>query len=184
MSIVAERRARLGRIVGGVLRQAVHDARADGVRLLEASWPEAELAHEWCVAALGADRVSTGTNVGVWLGVHPVCKTALLLGEVPAAELLPLGDLYASEVRQLAGGWSPSARIRQLSAQAGGDDALDGALRRWAEDRVAAARAVAALPGPAALDVAEAIELGRFARARVGLVPKLTTRTLGIDFWE
>ncbi|HEX5871702.1 MAG TPA: hypothetical protein VFY65_14845, partial [Longimicrobium sp.] len=46
------------------------------------------------------------------LAAHPASKTALLLGgELPPEPLLPLGDLWATDVQALAGGWSSSPDI-------------------------------------------------------------------------
>lgn len=178
------RMARLGRIVGGVVRQAVEDAGAAGVRLLEADSPEGMLAASWLRDALGEGRVFTGAVEARVLRAHPASKTALLLGELPDAELLPLGDVWASEVASLAGDWSAPDAVRALAAAAGDVAALDQALRRWTDGREELAAALADLPPEAAERVAQALGQQRWRRWRPGLVPKLTARTLGIDLWD
>ena len=115
---------------------------------------------------------------------HPANKTALLLAaSVPPEPLLPLGDLYASEVEQLAGSWSAPPEVAALADAAGGIARLDAALREYVDRRRPAEAALASLPEAARAAVLDALETGRFARRRVGLVPKLTTRTLGVDYF-
>lgn len=178
------RRARLGRIIGGVVRQAVADARAAGVRILEADSPEGRLLGEWCREVLGDGRVFTGHVEARAVHAHPATKTALLLDEPPPAPLLPLGDLYASEVAELTGDWSGSDAVRELAGLAGGIGALDGVLRAWADERRPLAAALAPIGAEAAAAVAAAVQAQRWRRWRLGLVPKLGGRTLGIDLWE
>jgi len=180
-----DRRARIGRIIGAVVAQAVRDAGADGVVVAEAESPEGGLLYEWCEAAIGADRLSARPEPGRWLTAHPGNKTALLLDQVPAATLLPLGDLYASEIAALTGGaWSAPEPVLRLATLAGDVALLDAALRRWAEERRPLAEALAGLPAAAAAELGEALRLNRMARRYYGLVPKLGGRTLGIDLWE
>lgn len=215
------RMERIGFIVGGVIRQAVRDAGARGVAVLDDASPEARLALAWSVAALGADAVITvpvpdsaavdgfralglappdvprdrlvaelhraaGRLVAAdrdALLAHPANKTALLLGTAPPPEaLLPLGDLYASQVAELAGGWTVPDAVRRLADRVGGIDRLDTALVRWAEERRPAAEAFAPL-GDATDDLMAALEAARFARRRLGVIPKLGTRTLGFDLF-
>ena len=176
--------ARLGRIVGGVVRQALSDADVTGVRLLDADTPEGALAGAWLREALGDGRVFTGAVEARVLRAHPASKTVLLLGEHPDAELLPLGDVWASEVAALAGDWSAPDAVRALADAAGDVAVLDRALRRWTEEREPLERALAELEPALADRVAQALERQRWRRWRPGLVPKLTARTLGIDLWD
>mgnify|MGYP001279740294 CR=1 FL=1 len=113
---------------------------------------------------------------------HPANKTALLLGgEIPPEPLLPLGDLYASQIEDLTGEWSAPDSVRRLAEAAGGISILDEALTAWAEERRPLLDALNVLPRDVAGNVGRLLEAGRFARRRVGLVPKLGFRTLGID---
>ena len=117
------------------------------------------------------------------LPAHPANKTELLLGaSLPPEALLPLGDLYASEVAELGGGWSASPEVRMLAEAAGGIAVLDAALRRWLEGRDPAA--LDALPAEAADQVKRRFRAGRAARLSPRTVPKLGTRTLGLDLLE
>lgn len=206
---------RIGSVVAGVIAQAVRDADAEGVVLLDDGYAEAGLAHGWCVEAVGADRVwpvslepGAAEDAGVdalpvevlasealrfrarllaaargALLVHPANKTALLLGAMPPEPLLPLGDLYASEVADLAGGWSAPEPIPALAEAAGGIERLDAALRALVDHRYDESTAFRDLPDGLGRAVSERLEAGRFARRRVGLVPKLGARTLGIDLF-
>jgi len=191
------RRDRIGRVITGVIKQAVADARADGVLLLAAERPESPLARAWCEAAVGKAWVISGagsdaltvpvtvTHAGQRLLVaHPASKTTLLLMPVPAAGVYPLGDLYGSELLALAGEWQPPDSVRELAALAGGAEALDGALRRWAEERRPLPEALGVLSQPAADGVRLALDANRYARSSAHLVPKLTSRTVGIDLRE
>lgn len=214
--------ARVAAVVAGVVRQAVEDAGAAGVVLLDDGSAEARLAAEWCGAALGTERVfrvapPSADAVGAVLAAaqgtvrsapdagaaelhrlvgrllalernallaHPANKTALLLAAaVPPEPLLPLGDLYASEVEQLAGTWSAPPEVAALADLAGSIGRLDAALAEHVDRRRPAEAALAPLPPAARAAVLDALETGRFARRRVGLVPKLTTRTVGVDYF-
>lgn len=111
-------------------------------------------------------------------------KTALVLSVEPSNEsLLPLGDLWASQVSDLAGGWSAPPEVRALAEEAGGIEALDRTLARWVDARVPLERALDELRPSARAGLAEMIERARFARRRSGLVPKLGGRTAGIDLF-
>ncbi|HEX7089752.1 MAG TPA: hypothetical protein VF192_06420 [Longimicrobiales bacterium] len=214
---------RVAAVVGGVVRQAVVDARAAGVVLLDDGSAEARLAGAWCRAALGPERFwavpappasaaealaaaapgvfpaaalaaapaevhrLAGRLVALGQGAllaHPANKTELLLSSrMPPEPLLPLGDLYASEVERLAGSWSASPEVAELAARAGGIAALDRALAALLEERRPPEAALASLPAGAGRAVLSALEAGRFAHRRVGLVPKLSRRTLGVDYF-
>ena len=117
------------------------------------------------------------------LPAHPANKTALLLsGPLPPEPLLPLGDLWASEVAALAGGWSAPELVTGIAQAAGGIEALDAALRRWIDARDPAG--LDALPAPAADAVRRAFAAGRASRLASHVVPKLGWRTLGLDLLE
>jgi hypothetical protein len=203
---------RVGRVVGAVLRQAVADAKAQGILVLEPETPEARLLMGWSVAVLGEARVwrverePAGSEAGRTparreelhravgrvmardrsaLLAHPINKTTLLLdGPIPPEPVLPLGDLYASRIDAAAGGWTGSDALRELADKAGGIVALDAALERLVEGRMPAERAFADLPEPVRTDILQRWEDGRFWRRRVGLVAKLGVRTPGIDLFE
>jgi hypothetical protein len=160
------------------------------------------------VSAVGEARIWRGATVasnvqgvtgadaqvlGVWrfvhehsgLIAHPCSKTALLLGSrPPQADLFPLGDLYASQVARLAGGWSVPEDLRGLVARAGGIDVLDAALARLVDGREPAAAALDSLDGDIAGEVLRLYERGRYYRLRPRLVPKLGARTLGVDLFD
>ncbi len=212
---------RVARVVGGVVRQALADAGARTLILIDDGSPEASLARAWCTASLGPDAVvcargALQADVAVALAArrelshlapddlaaeirrfearllsdggssalvaNPVSKTTLLLNAAPLPEpLLPLGDLYATDVRELAGDWSAPAPVRALADKAGGIEALDGALRAHFDERRPLPDCLARLPEPARGPLARAIVAGRFGRRRVGIVPKLGPHTLGID---
>lgn len=115
------------------------------------------------------------------LPAHPANKTALLLGgELPPEPLLPLGDLYASQVQALAGGWSAPEDVRALARAAGGVEALDAALRAAFEGRDPSA--LDRLPNAGA--VRRALARGRASRVHPRIVPKLGPRTLCVDLFE
>jgi hypothetical protein len=112
---------------------------------------------------------------------HPASRTALLLDAVPAAPLLPLGDVPASVVSRWTGDWTGTTGLRSLAAQAGGIDALDAGLARWLDERYDYEVALAGLPADVVQAVRQRFEAGRFGRRRAGLVPKLGHRTIGHD---
>ena len=115
---------------------------------------------------------------------HPGNKTALLLGgELPPEPLLPLADLWACEVAQLGRGWSAPGAVRRIAELAGGIEALDAALRAWAEGRDAGA-IERLLPTEGADAVRRALAAGRASRLHPRTVPKIGTRTLGVDLFE
>lgn len=117
------------------------------------------------------------------LPAHPANKTALLLGgALPPEPLLPLGDLWASEVAALCGGWSAPNEVAALAEAAGGIEALDGALRGWIDRRDP--QALDALPDDVAARVRLVFAAGRAGRIAPRVVPKLGTRTLHVDLFE
>lgn len=117
------------------------------------------------------------------LPAHPANKTTLLLGgDLPPEPLLPLGDLWATDVLALGGGWSASPEIERLARDAGGIEALDGALRRLIDGRDSAG--LDALPAQVAERVRTMLAAGSAARRYPHVVPKLGGRTLFADLYE
>jgi hypothetical protein len=201
---------RLARVIMGVVHQALRDARASSLIVLEPLGPEGTLFLRWCeeagMAAVPVTSVSGATASEVAenadrraltelvraagriaaatrgsLLVHPVNRTALLLGDVPPEPLLPLGDVPASVVHTCAGGWSGSEPVTALALRAGGVDVLDRAIYRWLERREPFAMATSELAPEVSCALWSRFEAGRFSRRRAGLVPKLGYRTVGHD---
>lgn len=112
----------------------------------------------------------------------PRTKTDLLLAGLPPEPFCPLGDLYASEVALLGGGWSGSHAVRNLAASAGGIRRLDDALRGYFDGRDT--RALDRLVPDARADVQRALAAGSAARSHARVIPKLSARTIGIDLFE
>jgi hypothetical protein len=203
---------RVRRVVGRVCAAAVRDAGASGVVVLDDWTPEGELVCEWLLEALDGSRVwraaAAGGNVPQpdarlapdaavqWqarqvaqergaLVAHPANRTALLLGgRVPAADLLPLGDVWASHIEVLTGSWSAPEPVTALAAAVGGVDELDRALGLVLAQGPDPAVAVAELGQSAGTRLIELYEAGRYYRLRPRLVPKLEARTLGIDLFD
>jgi len=118
------------------------------------------------------------------LSAAPDNKTVLLLGgALPPEPFLPLGDLYASEVAELAGGWSAPEEVRALAEAAGGIERLDAALRSLV-DRRDPAGVDALLPAGVGDELRRRFERGRASRLTLRLVPKVGYRTLGVDLFE
>ncbi|HEX7050259.1 MAG TPA: hypothetical protein VF188_08675 [Longimicrobiales bacterium] len=206
-----------------MLRQAVHEAGARGIALLDDGTPEARLAADWAIRALGPDAVTciempdpaaaaaalaaAGPTARLdparaaeevlrlraraaaaeadLLPAHPANKTALLLaGGIPPEPLLPLGDLYASQVRELAGASTAPPCVRALADCAGGLDRLDALLVALVDERRRPAELPDGYDGATVAAVRRALDAGRWSRRRIGLVPKLGSRTLGIDLFD
>ena len=143
----------------GVVQQALADSGESHV-VVTGDSPGLELLRSWC-----GDYVADSG-----LRLHTATKTCLLLGNVPQADVLPFGDLYASQLAELTG--APPER-----------EALDQALRQFYDERIEWAAAVAHLSPEESADLRDQLEAARFRRARTGLVPKLGGRTIGIDLW-
>ena len=201
--------ARVERVVRGVVAAAVRDSAAAGVVVLDDWTAEGELLHEWLVRELSDARVwrvaSLASNVqGVPAGAdaqavataraaretgallaHPANRTALLLGgALPRADLLPFGDVTATQMEMLAGAWTVPAEVEQVAMAAGGMRVLDAALARWVDERWHADEALAELDEGVARRIYELYERGRYWRLRPRLVPKLGARTLGVDLFD
>jgi hypothetical protein len=117
------------------------------------------------------------------LPAHPASKTALLLrGELPPEPLLPLGDVWATDVAALAGGWSAPPQVAAVAEAAGGIEALDDALRGWIDGRDRAA--LDRLPREAAERIRALLAAGSASRRNPRIVPKLGGRTLCLDLME
>jgi hypothetical protein len=193
-------------ITGNVIRAAVRDAGATGVVVLDAESPEGRLARTWLARTLGDDAVvpapapahaTTGPidtdeyrraagriharEYGLVLA-HPACKTVLLLAsDVPPERILPLGDVYATEMADWAGGVSLPDDVRALADMAGGLSKLDRALHAWLERRRPLEAALSELPGEARAAVSRRLLLNRAVRRWPRCVPKIGRRTLWID---
>ena len=200
---------RVERIVRRVIADAVRDAGAAGVVVLDDWTAEGELLYEWLVRELGEARVwrvaSLASNVqevpaaadaqlvaasravrdrGALLA-HPANRTALLLGgALPRADLFPFGDVPATQMQVLAGSWTAPPEVVQVATAAGGVVALDAALGRWLDERWDEAGAFAGLDAGVARRALELYGRGRYSRLRPRLVPKLGARTIGIDLFD
>jgi hypothetical protein len=117
------------------------------------------------------------------LPAAPESKTVLMLGgALPPEPLLPLGDVWASEVEALAGGWSGPAEVREVAEAAGGITRLDEALRAYVDRRDPGA--LGRLPEGVEPEVRRLLARGRASRLFPRVVPKLGSRTLGTDLFE
>ncbi len=194
-------------IVAAVIQQAVRDGGRSGLVVLDGASPEARLALDWAANALGRDRVLAvgGDGAGPaepdraehdraeariiarerdWDVAHPANKTALLLcRELPPESLLPLGDLYASDVSRMIGECSLPDDVPSLAEISGGLERLDGALGNWLEGRQSMDRALAGLPAAARQPVRQRLLRNRAGRRWPRRVPKLGGRTLWIDLF-
>jgi hypothetical protein len=216
-----ERFSRTRALVGAVLDAAVRTAGCDGIVILNDGSPEARLLDDWCRRTLGETRVwsasvpdggpatsdlealrfaaRTMANERNALTANPANKTALLLGRaIPPEPLLPLGDLYATQIEAMTGSWSVPPEVLELVDSAlkfapnharadikpaSGIHEVDEALRALFEGWQPAQDAVSGLPEPCRGPFLEAVRRGRFWRERAGLIPKLSTRTIGIDLF-
>jgi hypothetical protein len=183
----AEAAQRVRRVVTRVCAVALAETGAAGIAMLDPDSPEGSLLSEWLLAAgIATHPLPTGSaGTSDDLVAHPACKTSLLLsGRLPLCDLLPLGDLWASQIAALGGGWSATSRLQEIASGAGGMAALDRALQRLVEGRMPAAEALQDLPAETAREVQRLFESGRWSRRHNRLVPKLTGRTLGIDLFD
>ena len=163
--------SRVAFVVRGVVRQAMMDAGAPAARFVGGSAAGRALVERWCGVLDKEDAAFT---------INPATKTELLLAaHTTAADLYPLGDLYASELAAF-GITDLAAELKELAAAAGGVEFLDNGLRSLLEERRPPAAAFADLP-----HIREAVmtrlQKTRFRRAHMGIVPKLGARTIGID---
>ncbi len=197
---------RVRRIVCGVLDAALRDTGTDGVVVAAPPSGPSELFREWTVeagmAAASADEVTKVVReIGLdppadpeihraaarilarrrnLLPVHPIHKTALLLGGAPPPEpLLPLADLFASELARWCEG------VPRPTLLEGRDEEtvrrVDRALEGYLEGRTPWDEAAAGLSDELADAVAGALARGRWYRLWSPVTPKLGHRTPGID---
>ena len=169
--------ARIERVVIGVIRQAMADARASRISIT-GDGSAASLLSAWCRRGLGSDVVGLEGLV-----LHPASKTELLLGLAPPADILPFGDLYHSELCELAPDAKLPDSIAAIVAESGGAAGVDEALALFYDRRLPWTRAVAHLGPAQAKHLEQALEAARFRRSRVAIVPKLGARTLGVDLY-
>ena len=202
-------RSDLVAVIGGVIGQALADSEAAGLVVLDPGSPEGRLLIEIAGAAIGRDRVieavdSSGTETGPvereemqrmtarimarekgFVVAHPSNKTALLLsGNLPPERLLPLGDLYASEVATLMGSATLPADVQALADSSGGVEPLDAFLAAWLEGRRSLEDALVRLPDASRDVIAARLSAKRPERRWPRCVAKLGTRTLWIDVFE
>ena len=196
-----DREQRLAYVIGGVMEQAIAEARATGIVLLGDGSPEALLAERLLRPRL-RDHLSVFTVAGTGtaelvaaaaeaarsrpdaLLAHAVNKTAALFGGAGPVPLLPLADLWGTQVEALENACSLPDRVQAVADAAGGIAALDAALQQWVDGRRPADTALAALPAQARGMILSLWEDTSFYLRRVGLVPKLGLRTLGVDLFD
>lgn len=168
----------LGRVLaeGSLLR--ISETPRGVESLLQTGRAEAERDRVHTEALRFAARLVRGSIVA-----NPINRTAMLLsGDPPPDPLLPLADLYASEVEELAGGWSAPLPVRELAKRAGGVVKLDAALRARLEMRDPAG--LGSLPEDVAREVEAALARGSSGRRGAWIVPKIGYRTLGVDLFD
>ncbi|HEY0023345.1 MAG TPA: hypothetical protein VGB24_10560 [Longimicrobium sp.] len=118
------------------------------------------------------------------LAAHPASKTELMMGgALPPEPMLPLGDLWATDVLALGAAWSGTAELRSIADEAGGIATLDAALRRLV-DRRDSIGWDDGLPPTVRERVRLAIGAGAAWRRDPFIVPKLGSRTLRTDLFE
>lgn len=220
------RAARIGELIGAVVRQALAARGLRRVALLDDGSPEAAWTARILAAQLGEESVvrvaaterqlepvlqalraapdpctvaaAEAVDAAAALDelrrlrarlladalvANPANKTALLLGgPLPPEPLLPLGDLYASQVAELAGGWSAPAAVRELASAAGGVERLDAALHQRIDRRDP--HGLDGLGAELKAAIEAALARGAAARVYPCVVPKLAARTLGVDLFE
>jgi hypothetical protein len=119
-----------------------------------------------------------------WLLAHPANKTELLLShDLPPERLLPLGDLYATQIQELTGGYTLSAEVDSMITAAGSVAAVDGALAAWLEGRNDLDVALSSLVPEAQNRLRTRLAGNRCARRWPRIVPKLGSRTLWVDLF-
>jgi len=107
-------------------------------------------------------------------------KSCLLLsGALPTQPVLPLGDVYASEVRSLAGSCTLPPCLRDASPGTLQD--VDRALRAYLEEGFGQDEAFDGLAEPLRREVLAGLTRARKAWHPLPLVPKLSRATLGLD---
>jgi len=200
--------ARIRRIVCDVVVECLRVSNAPALLLLDDDSPAGDLLAGWlsespCAGSIwrvsvlasnvhGAGSVEDAralaaarASATAVLVAHPANKTALLLDETrPRADLFPFGDLYATQLVALVDSWAADPGTTALAVRAGGIEKLDEALRRLVDERQDPAMAVSDLPGDAAAELLERYDAGRYFRTRPRTVPKLGSRTIGVDLFD
>lgn len=191
---------RVALVVAGVIAAAARDARRTRLIVLGHDAPEGVLL-ERCLGLAGIDLPVEGVATGQagWtsddarararrlagddgLLLNPANKTvAVLFPDALAEPVLPLADLYAGQIARLAGGWSAPGRARDLFERAGGVEAVDAFLAAHLDERRPLEDSLAGVPEPAASELRDRLAAGWWWRRRLGVVPKLGHRTLGLD---
>ena len=166
---------RVAFIVRGVVRQALHDTGMTSVKFAGCEQRQQELVLGWC-------DIVQNYDAGNALLLSAANKTELLLGEPLAADVYPLGDLYASDLAQLCGGFDLGDAARRFAERAGGVRELDRALRGLLEERREPDQAFAHIASVRD-DVMQRLEHNRFRLTHLGVVPKIGARTIGIDLF-
>ncbi|HUF13582.1 MAG TPA: hypothetical protein VMN78_10815 [Longimicrobiales bacterium] len=193
---------RVARVITDVVAAAARDARRERLVVLDAGTPEAGLLVRCLTeggiglpverirsavggpASIDGLRARARAAAGVdGLLLDPVNKTvAVLWPETVAEPVLPLADLYASQVAALADGWSAPADAFDLIARAGGIGPVDAFLMEHLDRRRPVEEALRLIPDPdAGAELRDRLAAGWWWRRRLGLVPKLGGRTLGLD---
>jgi len=107
-------------------------------------------------------------------------KTILLLSHSPPGEaVLPLGDVFASEILDLAGECTIPAVLGEVDIDT--LRAVDVALQSYLEEGKSPQEALATVPEPLRKEVAAALDRARKGWHPHPLVPKLRACTMGID---
>jgi hypothetical protein len=166
------RKARIERVIVGVLKQAFADAGVANFTMV-GSAPANEYAARLCESA--------GALPGTGVTVAGTSKTALLLGAGDFADLLPLGDLFHTQLAELIGDHALPSGLTELANLLGGAETLDRVLQRYFDERLDWHGSTAGLDARARVLLEQRLEAARFRRGRVGLVAKVGGRTLGID---
>ena len=166
---------RVAFIIRGVVKQAIRDAGLEQVKV-EGSKARRELVRRWCDVDI-ADNASRAA-----LLLDTATKTELLVGQVRPANLYPFGDLYASELAELAGVTDLSSDVLSVADRAGGIVELDRVLGRLLDERRDPDEAFHEA-SRVRVEVMQRLEQTRFFRMQIGVVPKIGARTLGIDLF-
>ena len=107
-------------------------------------------------------------------------KTCLLLSaHAPIQPVLPLGDLYASQVRFLAGSCTLPPCLQHVPAEV--LEGVDAGLKAYLEDGFHRHQALAGLPEAVHRKILDAQAAARRAWHPIPLIPKLSRATLGLD---
>ena len=107
-------------------------------------------------------------------------KTQLIWGErLPPEPLLPLGDLYATEVRDLEGACTLPPQLTELDPDQLA--VLDEALARVIDHGASTSLAFAGLPCELRDTASAALARSAWRGVLPPIVPKLGRRTLGVD---